>query len=80
VISTRRPLITVIGDKCLYVKFHAIVERYIVGLAMRTHVCSRTHNWYQRGKKIANPEGLAKYYKESNCAFINICVACITDE
>jgi len=52
VISTRRPLITVIGDKCLYVKFHAIVERYIVGLAMRTHVCSRTHNWYQRGKKI----------------------------
>ena len=63
-ISDRQPLITVIGDKCLYVKFHAIVERYIVGLAMRAHVCSRTNNWYQRGKKIANPEGLAKYYKE----------------
>jgi len=51
VISDRRPLITVIGDKCLYVKFHAIVERYIVGLAMRSLVRSRTNNWYQRDKK-----------------------------
>ena len=64
-ISTRRSLITVIGDKCLYVKFHAIVERYIVGLAMRSLVRSRTNNWYQGDKKIANPEGLAKYYKEN---------------
>jgi hypothetical protein len=30
----------------------------------RPQVRSRTNNWFQRGKKIANPEGLAKYYKE----------------